>query len=294
VFIAAVVGWFWLDAQAPLPGLALAPLALGLALVAAHELLAMMAAGDLRPRPGVVYAGTFGIVLSSVIAAYEGSFADAPLARLAWPLFATLLALVVAFLGEMRRYEKPGRVTRDLGATVFAFLYVGLLLSMIVQLRCLGGGASGLWGLATLIVVVKLGDIGAYTVGRLVGRHKMAPTLSPGKTWEGVAGALAFSACGAWLAIVQVGPELLAALAPEHRAPTAPAGFWIAYGVMVGGLGIVGDLAESLLKRDLGVKDSSRWMPGFGGVLDILDSLLLTAPAGYLFWLWLLRAPATA
>ncbi len=198
--------------------------------------------------------------------------------RLAWPLLAMTLMLAVAFLGEMGRYQGPGGVTVRLALAVLCLVYVGGLLSVLFQLRYLGGNDSGLLALIALIAVVKGTDIGAYTIGRLFGRHKMAPVLSPGKTWEGAAGGLAFALVAAWLSIEVLGPRLV-------TRPVLPAGGWIVYGLLVGSTGIVGDLAESLLKRDLGCKDSSRWMPGFGGVLDVLDSLLVAAPVGYLCWL---------
>jgi phosphatidate cytidylyltransferase len=138
-----------------------------------------------------------------------------------------------------------------------------------------------LLALVSMIVVVKLGDTGAYTVGRLIGRHKMAPTLSPGKTWEGTCGGLLCAWVGAWLMLEIVPPAI-----GWHDGSNALRGIpnFIAYGLIVGIAGIVGDLAESLLKRDAGVKDSSTWMPGMGGVLDVLDSMLAAAPVAYLFW----------
>jgi len=130
---------------------------------------------------------------------------------------------------------------------------------------------------ASLVIVVKMGDIGAYTCGRLVGRHKMTPTLSPGKTWEGAVGGMVFACLGSYLALEWLAPALTGA---ASRLPWG----WLPYGVIVGIAGMVGDLAESLLKRDVGCKDSSTWMPGFGGVLDLLDSVLFAAPVAYLCW----------
>ena len=123
-----------------------------------------------------------------------------------------------------------------------------------------------------------MGDTGAYTVGRLIGRHKMAPSISPGKTVEGALGAFLFACLGSWLTFRWIVPFL-----PEGAGP-GPWYGWLLFGVLVGGAGMLGDLAESLLKRDVGVKDSSTWMPGFGGVLDILDSLLLSAPVAWFCW----------
>ncbi len=247
----------------------------------------MMAGRDLRPRRGIVYGGNLAIVGATMFAVFARANIDsmhmAGLATDMAPVVAAMLATIACFLGEMQRYEKPGRVTTDLAAGVFALVYIGLFMSALIELRSLGSGPIGLWALLTLVAVVKCGDIGAYTVGRLIGRHKMAPVLSPGKTWEGAAGAIGFATLSAWLAIAWLGP-----LALGDSAPHAPRLFWLGYGIVVGAAGMIGDLAESLLKRDLGVKDSSRWMPGFGGVLDILDSILLPAPIAMLFWQWLL------
>jgi phosphatidate cytidylyltransferase len=125
-----------------------------------------------------------------------------------------------------------------------------------------------------------MGDIGAYTVGRLIGRRKMAPRISPGKTIEGGVGAIVFSCGIAWLA----GAWITGARVP-WSLPAASQTGWLVYGLLVGGAGMVGDLAESLLKRDVGRKDSSSWLPGFGGVLDMVDSVLLAAPVAWACWL---------
>jgi phosphatidate cytidylyltransferase len=191
-----------------------------------------------------------------------------------------LMIVVLLFLfGEMARYRKPGGNLANIAAGLFALVYVGFMLSFAVKLRIYWGiGAMAAW-----IVVVKMGDIGAYTVGRLIGRHKMAPLISPGKTIEGAFGALAFSCLGSWFAFQYLVPLNWLGI----RQPIVgyfPWWGWIAFGLLVGMAGMLGDLAESLLKRDVGVKDSSTWMPGFGGVLDILDSLLLSAPVAWFCW----------
>ncbi len=125
-----------------------------------------------------------------------------------------------------------------------------------------------------------MGDIGAYTVGRLIGRTRLSPTISPGKTVEGAFGAIVFACAGAYISF-NVILQLLPSRLPLN--PGIPGG-WLVFGLAMAVAGMVGDLAESLLKRDVGVKDSSSWMPGFGGVLDILDSLLLSAPIAWLLW----------
>ena len=121
-----------------------------------------------------------------------------------------------------------------------------------------------------------MGDTGAYTVGRLIGRHKMSPYISPGKTIEGAVGALAIATLASWAAF-----RWLVPISTDPSLVRGPWWGWIVFGLAIGLVGMAGDLAESLLKRDVGQKDSSTWMPGFGGILDMLDSILLAAPVAY-------------
>jgi phosphatidate cytidylyltransferase len=200
---------------------------------------------------------------------------------LAGPLMAFTTAALAAFVAEIPRYARPGESIGRAASTVLCIFYSGLLMCFLVQLRLLGGPASGMAALVALLVVVKFGDIGAYTVGRLVGKHKMAPVISPGKTIEGALGGLVFACVGAWLVFRFLRP----ALAPSST-PLGPWS-WLLFGVVVGAAGMLGDLIESLLKRDMRAKDSSKWMPGFGGILDMIDSLLVAAPVAYVCWWWL-------
>ncbi len=146
-----------------------------------------------------------------------------------------------------------------------------------------------------MILFVKLGDTGAYTVGRLIGRHKVTPVLSPGKTWEGVAGAVVWAMLGGWAVATWWVPQLnsveaaSASATPDHAWASLGSNIpltarWIIYGGVMAIVGMLGDLAESLLKRDLGRKDSSDWLPGFGGTLDLLDSILFAGPVAYVVW----------
>jgi phosphatidate cytidylyltransferase len=283
LLIAALVALGWLDAAAPVPGLYLMPVALLAAVLGTQEYLALAAAAKLNPLGWAVYIGNILIVLGCWWLAVEWLAAPAKLAahQGAWQpadwasgmvLAPLLVAAMMVLLGELRRYEKPGGNLANLAAGVFALVYVGLMLGFAVQLRVLWGvGAMAAW-----IIVVKMGDTGAYFVGRMLGRHKLAPRLSPGKTIEGAVGGLVWAVLGAWLAA----RFLLPAVAGEHFTP-GPWWGWLAFGLLVGIAGMAGDLAESLMKRDVGVKDSSTWMPGFGGALDLLDSLLLSAPVAW-------------
>ncbi|MGD8194017.1 phosphatidate cytidylyltransferase [Herbiconiux sp. P18] len=156
---------------------------------------------------------------------------------------------------------------RDLGAGIFVQVYVSFLASISVLLLAQEGGQ---WWVLSFIVVVVLVDVGAYASGLNFGKHPMAPTISPKKTWEGLAGAvLAALTGGVLLAIFVLGQ---------------PWWFGLLFGAVIAFTATVGDLSESLLKRDIGVKDMSSWLPGHGGFLDRLDSILPSAAAAYVLW----------
>lgn len=158
--------------------------------------------------------------------------------------------------------------------------YLGLLPCFFAQLRWWpsreGGGPDlrGETALALTIFVAKGADIGAYFTGRLIGKHRMSPVISPKKTWEGLAGGVVLSV------VVAVTLNRLFEPVLESDARAA------AFGVVVGLAGVLGDLAESLIKRDCRRKDASQVVPGFGGVLDVVDSVLFAAPVAYGWMLW--------
>jgi phosphatidate cytidylyltransferase len=283
LLIAAMVGLCWLDHCAAEPGVWLLPVAAVLTVLASGEVLHLAASAGMRPVAWVVYAGNLLLLAANWAPHWCGDKAQG--GAFLQPSNCLLLALgagvLLAFVGEMARYRRPEGVLANLAAAVFALAYVGLMFGFLVQLR-LGWGIGAL---ASLVIVVKMGDTGAYTVGRLVGRHKMAPVLSPGKTIEGACGAMAFAALASWATF-----EWLVPLTVAAGTPTVEWRQSVLYGLLVGGAGMFGDLAESLLKRAAGCKDSSRWMPGFGGVLDILDSVLLAAPVAWACWAWGLLA----
>ncbi|NYF11229.1 phosphatidate cytidylyltransferase [Leifsonia sp. AK011] len=184
---------------------------------------------------------------------------------------AGVLAITIWRLVEMIRPEH--RVSgmdllKDLGAGAFIMAYVAFMAGFTVLLTAQEGGQW--WTLAFLIVVVAV-DTGAYATGLTFGKHKMAPLISPGKTWEGFAG----SAAAAILAGVLVAIFML-------QQP-----WWVGviFGLVLLGTATLGDLAESLIKRDLGIKDISTWLPGHGGFLDRVDSSLLSGAAAYALFL---------
>jgi phosphatidate cytidylyltransferase len=187
-----------------------------------------------------------------------------------WQLVLAAFAAIVvaAFLAEMATFREPGGSVVRVALTIWIVAYLALLPSFLAQVRWLENGAPAL---ALCIFVPKSCDIGAYFTGRLLGRHHMAPVLSPKKTWEGLAGGLVTSA--------------LVAFGINRQWPVL-AGDWSAlgFGVVVGLAGVLGDLAESMIKRDCQRKDASAVVPGFGGVLDVIDAVVFAAPVAY-WWI---------
>jgi phosphatidate cytidylyltransferase len=292
LFIAALVGLCWLDYRAAWPGMYLLPLALGLSLLAAGELLAMFRKRGHEPAAWVVYSGTAAVVLISAAPGYlPTSWGATPLGRLGWLAIGLAAGLLIAMVGELRRFDSSGRATTQLALANFAIMYAGGLMGFIIQLRLLTTGPAGYsrhWGmlaLVSLIAVVKMSDTGQYTAGKLFGRHKLSPVVSPGKTWEGAAGGLVFAVFAACIVFGWAAQHIVGTpFGLKVYASPMDVARLVAFAASLTAAGIVGDLAESLLKRDASVKDSSSWLPGFGGVLDLLDSLLGAAPVAYVFW----------
>jgi phosphatidate cytidylyltransferase len=184
-------------------------------------------------------------------------------------------------------FFKPVQETiADASASIFCLLYTGLTLIALPTLRVQANGPSLV---VFLLFVVWAGDSAAYYAGRAWGRHKMAPKLSPGKTWEGaiasVAGGVAIAAALVGLASLMQEPANSAVLSwLERTFPSAVLSYpdemwyWLVLAAIINVAGQIGDLAESALKRSAGVKDSGSLLPGHGGVLDRIDALLLAGP----------------
>lgn len=159
-----------------------------------------------------------------------------------------------------------------ISTTLFGLMYVPWLLNFIQKIN-FHPYADGRFYLIYFLVVTKFSDMGAYAVGSLIGRHKMIPRISPGKTWEGFGGAILFSV-GASVAFGVLAHDRLAGMTVPHA---------VVLGVILCCGAVVGDLIESLFKREAGVKDSGHFFPGIGGILDLLDSILFNAPLMYLY-----------
>lgn len=194
-----------------------------------------------------------------------------------------LAVLVGHFFWCMTFFKGPGHHVVHLALLGWGGAYLGLLPAALAHLRWLGGPAESAPGLAALVLaiaVTKVGDVGAYFVGKYSGRNQMAPLLSPRKTWEGFAGGLT-------LAVVTavVLNELMAPRGTPLSGPLPGPLYAAMFGITVGLAGVLGDLAESLIKRDQGSKDASTLLPGFGGMLDLVDALLLAGPVAYIWFI---------
>lgn len=240
-----------------------------LALAACREVSSLL--GEVRPVRTFVMTGC---VLAMTLASWVFGWLGMP--RHAWPVIVGILtgSQMLLFVVEMVRFREPGGSLEAMSRSWWAIGYLGLLPAFFAQLRWLyePGDAHGTAALALAIFVPKGCDIGAYFTGRLLGRHRMTPTLSPKKTWEGAAGGLAAAV------LVAVGIDRLGHAPVLHGRIEWEVGF----GLVVGVAGMLGDLAESLVKRDCEQKDASHAVPGFGGVLDVVDAVIFAAPVVYL------------
>jgi phosphatidate cytidylyltransferase len=188
-------------------------------------------------------------------------------------LLLVVVAAAASLLGGLFQPGRPAETMSSSAATLFTVFYPGVLMSFLVGLRT-AEGEMGRQLLLFLMAVIWMSDAGGYYVGKALGRHKLCPSISPNKTVEGALGGIVFGVLAAlgWRAWFL--PEL---------SPLAP--LFAAALVVVG---ILGDLGESVMKRGAGVKDTAALVPGHGGVLDRVDSLLLAAPLFYYTYRWIL------
>ena len=255
----------------------------GVALAACRECVQLFGP-DRAPQVPLCYLGVLILGLTNWLVHIPAS-PQSPWSWGSWVLAILTGLVLVVFLYEMARYTGAGRCVERMALTLWVVLYLGLLPCFFAQLRWLYVGQEVSYGsvaLALAIFVPKCCDIGAYCTGRLIGRHQMAPVLSPKKTWEGAAGGLVTATLAA-VAIDQLGPV------PLLRCNAI---LEIGFGVTIGVAGMLGDLAESLIKRDCQRKDASHAVPGFGGVLDVVDAVVFAAPPAYA-WLALVRLTDT-
>jgi phosphatidate cytidylyltransferase len=283
LMIAGVVGLFVLDWRLELWARAAdcpsAQYLAGTPIVLLAALLAVMGTLELArltaPDGVHVLSGVAGVLVVVAIPVAGGVAARTSVA--AGEILAALALVVAAVFAQEMSLRRPAGAHRRVAATLLAVLYIGAGAAVIIALRL----DFGLAALVLTLTAVKFADIGAYFTGTLIGKHKLIPWLSPGKTWEGLLGAIVWSggaAAGVWWALGGAGQ--FGGMSALQAA---------ALGAVLGLAGQFADLCESLLKRSSGVKDSGALVPAFGGVLDIIDSPLLASPVAYAMLLWLSR-----
>ena len=236
--------------------------------LAAWEYGQLFRASGLEPVGGLIVAGAVLITLGR---AFNG-FTSAP-----WLL---LLLVFASLTTHLIAYERGrDQAATDFAATLAGVLYIGWLGAYLISIRNL---PEGKWWLLLVLPGVWLADSGAYFIGRSFGRHKLSPRLSPKKTWEGYIAGLFFGTLGTaglvalWR--IWAGPQF--AITPWEGA---------LLGFLLSVFPTLGDLGESMIKRQSGAKDSGNLLPGHGGAFDRIDSWLWAAPIGYYFILWVLR-----
>ncbi len=208
-----------------------------------------------------------------------------------WAAYLDGMAIVLyVFLifGYQLRHPIEGRATLDLlAASLLGFVYITILFGFIAKILYLDLGAvdgrnSAPIYVLFLLAVTKFTDMGAYLVGSLIGKHKMIPHISPGKTWQGFFGALLFAYAASYGCLWIFSGHLTIITYADAAVLT----------LVLALASVLGDLAESIIKRSLAAKDSGKVMPGIGGVLDLVDSILFSAPLLYFYLVWRLGAAA--
>ncbi len=264
----------------------------GFAMIAAsRELVSLLESTGIRPSGNSVFGGVVALLVANwaphvavdveirkSLSAFQYDPVG-PMTAIAYILLCFVAIVMVSFVVQSLQFENPGRATPRVAGTIFVIAYVAVLGSFIIQMRWFGGGRAGLVSLLYLVSCAKGADTGAYAVGRIAGRHKLWPALSPKKTVEGAIGGLAFAVIAALI--------VTAIARSAFDVHSLDWGMAALYGLIIGTVAQLGDLMESMIKRDCERKDASAAVPGFGGILDVVDSLLFAGPVAYVLWLWL-------
>lgn len=234
-------------------------------LIALLVIPAQIELSKLAAARGINIFTTLTTIISILFAGSWYLFQFVRFEREVFLILLSALSLLGLLLAQYIRYGTNG-VLANCGASCFSIMYLGILSAFVPAIRM----EYGVWPLLMFIFVVKFSDIGAYTSGSLFGKHQFSPKISPKKTWEGMAGAVTFGVLTALLF-----GRVFGIMNWKSAA---------VFGIGFAFIGQFGDLAESLIKRDTGQKDSSSSVPGFGGMLDVIDSPLVAAPFAYIFF----------
>ena len=303
ILIAITLGLMYLDANMSKPGaegLWLSPLLLFFALGTAWDMASLLAgSGRAVNRQATLLATAIVSLSAGVPLAWPivGSVypVPCPVGELGWIVIGSVSAIFVILIVEMAGYGKPSEsgeseqgktIERTCGA-VFVSMYAGLPMALLIAVRSMGSGNWGLAALITTIAVTKSTDAGAYFSGKALGIRKLIPRLSPGKTREGAVGGILTATIVAFVCLQWLFPAVAGGAAGPVKVPSIPGIDQPLWGALVLGpllavAGMIGDLAESLVKRDTGAKDSGSWLPGLGGVWDVTDSLIAAVMPAFL------------
>ena len=240
--------------------------------IATQEIAILFTAEQVRPYRAIAAIGSSALILHAFLTQFP------PFQRIAASTLAFIIVFIMLAAALRRALKKQTQeAILKMAGTVLAAMYLGGLAWFIMAIRVKHSAAGSpnafhgtTWTILSILLMVKFTDIGAYFGGRAFGKHKLIFWLSPGKTWEG----LFFGLLTAGLVGAACAPGL----------PNVPWWKGFIFGVIIGGIGQLGDLLESLMKRDAEVKDSGQLVPGFGGILDIIDSPLVAAPFAYLLF----------
>jgi phosphatidate cytidylyltransferase len=224
---------------------------------AAWEYWRMVKRGGFKPSAFVLMGGVVLMSLSQFFFGFKGS-----------ELVFSLLVLITMFLAIRKLEEGSDQPASEFAISLAGLVYLGWIGIYMVALRTI---PDGQWWMLTALPAAWFGDIGAYFIGVRWGRHKFSPRVSPKKTWEGYLGGIPFAVLGT-AGLAAIWHLSAAAITPEKGA---------LLGLVIGILSPLGDLGESMLKRQFGIKDTSGILPGHGGVMDRIDSSLWAAVIGY-------------
>jgi len=283
-----VVAVFWFLTMCYLPGIVIFVVLLAMSVCCQREFYGMM------KQKGAEVEDHLGVAAGLIWLALTYIYPPALLKTMLWggELGSLIIALFVFLLFARVMFNpKVKNPVERIGITLLGFFYLPFMLSYFIRVAQWGAVRSceipacrtGLFLAAFVAVVVKLGDVGAFGVGLSCGKHKMCPSISPKKSWEGLAGGLTASVLAA---------VAMAALArkfdciqggPLESVSTLTVA---SLGLALGATGVIGDLFESMFKRSAEVKDSAGLLPGMGGILDVFDSLIFTPAVMYGFLIW--------
>lgn len=265
------------------PGIVLSLLSALIAMLCGIEFHRMWRGQNIQSSLTMAAAATSMSLISAAPVLWREYPVDCPIGKFGWSMAGVIGALLLSFLVELVKFkgvsETPGDAAQRLGRTSLMTIYLAMLFGFFVPLRLLEQNNSlGLIAIICLIATVKMSDAFAYFAGKSFGTIKLAPKISPGKTIQGTLAAPVGGIIAAAIVVYCVSPLVFGVTIDRPW-------WWVfLYGMLVTLAGVIGDLAESLLKRDAACKDSGSLLPGLGGILDVLDSLIFAAPVSYLLW----------